>query len=425
MEHLRDLHPDPENRRKHTPRNVGMIVDALQQVGAGRSIVIDEGNVVLAGNATIDAAAEAGITKVKVVEADGNTIIAVRRRGLTPEQKRKLALYDNRAADLAEWNVDQIKADIAEGLDLSAFFGKDELAEILAAQGEPKAGKTDPDDVPAPRATDIKPGDLFELGKHRLLCGDSTKTEDVARVMCAALGDVLVTSPPYNQKIDGFRPSGMHREGGWVAKVGRLAYADSLPEKEYQDQQAAALSVWSVALRDGASIFYNHKNRYREKEVVSPLSWILRGPFKLRQEIIWSRPGSVTQNARMFLPSDERIYWLYKGDDFSFDDSTEIKSWSTVWAVALEANQTHAVGFPVELPERCIRACAPEGGVVVEPYAGSGTTLVASERLGRACRAVEREPVFCQVIVDRWEKFTGQKAHKAGDMAPRLRKRAS
>src|SRR5687767_5061434 len=104
-DHVSDLVPDPNNRRKHNPRNIGMVVDALHQVGAARSIVIDEDNVILAGNGVTEAAAEAGITKVRVVEAAGDELIAVRRSGLTPEQKRALAIFDNRTAELAEWDI--------------------------------------------------------------------------------------------------------------------------------------------------------------------------------------------------------------------------------------------------------------------------------------------------------------------------------
>ena len=127
-EHVKDLIPDPENRRKHTPRTVGLLVDALQKVGAARSIVIDEDGVILAGNATVEAAAEAGITNLKVVEATGNEVVAVRRTGLTDDQKRDLAIYDNRTSELAEWDVDQLMKDVDAGIDLSAFFREDELA---------------------------------------------------------------------------------------------------------------------------------------------------------------------------------------------------------------------------------------------------------------------------------------------------------
>src|SRR6476661_2237868 len=113
--HLKDLVPDPQNRRKRTPRNVGMIVEALHQVGAARSIVIDEAGEILAGNGVVEAAAEAGMTKLHVVDADGTTIVAVRRSGLTPAQKRALAIYDNRAAELAEWDTEQLAADLKNG----------------------------------------------------------------------------------------------------------------------------------------------------------------------------------------------------------------------------------------------------------------------------------------------------------------------
>tara|TARA_R110000765_G_scaffold323997_2_gene415635 strand:- start:3369 stop:4046 length:678 start_codon:yes stop_codon:yes gene_type:complete len=131
LTHIKDLVPDPKNRRKHTPRNVGMIVDALHKVGAARSIVIDENNEVMAGNATVEAAGEAGITKLKIVDAAGDELVAVRRTGLTTDQKRNLAIYDNRTGELAEWDVDQLLKDVETGIDLSSFFSEKELGYVL------------------------------------------------------------------------------------------------------------------------------------------------------------------------------------------------------------------------------------------------------------------------------------------------------
>jgi len=131
--HLGDLTADPNNRRTHNPRNLGMLVDALRKVGASRSIVVDEDGVILAGNGVVEAAAEAGLTKLHIVDADGDTVVAVRRRGLTAGQKRDLALFDNRTAELAEWNIEQLAADLQNGEDLSAFFLPDELEKMLAA----------------------------------------------------------------------------------------------------------------------------------------------------------------------------------------------------------------------------------------------------------------------------------------------------
>lgn len=133
--HLRDLTPDPANARSHTPRNVGEVVASLNEVGAARSIVIDEAGTILAGNATVEAAAEAGITRVQVVDADGETLIAVRRTGLTPEQKTRLALFDNRAAEHATWNTDVLLALAPTGA-LKGMWTDEELAALMASAAD-------------------------------------------------------------------------------------------------------------------------------------------------------------------------------------------------------------------------------------------------------------------------------------------------
>jgi hypothetical protein len=144
--HLKDLKHDPQNARKHTPRNLGMIERSLGQVGTARSIVIDEDGIVLAGNATIEAAAAAGIERVQVVDSDGETLIAVRRTGLTPTQKTDLALFDNRSAELAEWDTD-VLASLGESIDLSQFWTRDELGlqfeqDIALGSDEAADGRT-------------------------------------------------------------------------------------------------------------------------------------------------------------------------------------------------------------------------------------------------------------------------------------------
>ena len=131
-----DLVADPKNRRRHGERNLGMIAEAIDKVGAARSIVIDEANQVLAGNGVLQGAQKAGLRKVQIVDADGDTIIAVRRRGLTAIQKRQLAMYDNRAGELAEWNVEQLREDQRDGLELKPFFFDKEIDALLRVKGE-------------------------------------------------------------------------------------------------------------------------------------------------------------------------------------------------------------------------------------------------------------------------------------------------
>jgi DNA modification methylase len=400
------LIPDARNARKHSAEQVAQIAASMREWGWTNPVLIDEGDRVIAGHGRILAAGRLGFTEAPVMVAEG----------WTEAQKRAYIIADNQLALAAEWDMNLLASEVQGLADWSfdlSLLGFSDLDALLA--GEDNAGLTDPDEAPAlPIRPVSRSGDLWRLGNHRLLCGDSGDASAVEKALGGRLANLVVTSPPYNQKIDGFKPSGMHKEHGWVKKVGTLAYADSIPERDYQQGQRDLLSIWFGVVRDGGAVFYNHKNRYRDKAVVSPLEW-LPGPFVFRQEIIWRRPGSVTQNARMFLPCDERIYWLYKGDDFTFDDSTEIKTWSTVWDISPRPNKDHAVAFPVEIPLRCIRAASMSSDVVLEPFAGSGTTIIAAEMTGRACHALEIAPAYVDVAVERWQAFTGETATLDGD----------
>jgi ParB-like chromosome segregation protein Spo0J len=143
--HVKDLKAPAKNARAHTPRNVGMIADAMREVGAARSIVIDENNAVLAGAGTVEGAADAGITKVQIVDADGDTLVAVRRHGLSDEKKRRLALYDNRTSELSEWDADVLRELPAE--DLDGLFSDAELSDII---DEPVAERVQPIKIDRP-----------------------------------------------------------------------------------------------------------------------------------------------------------------------------------------------------------------------------------------------------------------------------------
>lgn len=153
LDHIKDLTPDPKNARRHSSRGIATIVDGLHQVGAARSIVIDEDGVILAGNGAVEAAAQAGITRVRVVQADGNEIIAVQRKGLTKKQKQLLALYDNRTSELSEWNKDVIQQLANEGLDLHGLWGKGELT--LLGDAPLALDKDDDAKVPPPPTPEV------------------------------------------------------------------------------------------------------------------------------------------------------------------------------------------------------------------------------------------------------------------------------
>ena len=400
------LVPYARNARTHSEQQVNQIAASMREFGFTNPVLVDEQNGLIAGHGRLQAAIKLGLAQVP----------AIRLEGLTAAQKRALVIADNKLAMNAGWDLDLLKVELTDldsaGFDLALTgFSDLELGAMLADKTE---GLTDPDDIPETADPVTELGEVWLLGKHRLVCGDTSNDGAIKTLLAGRSVDLIVTSPPYNQKLDSFKSSGMHKEGNWVDKVGRLAYADSKPEREYQEWQRDLLALWFSVMRDGASVFYNHKNRYRDKRVVTPLEW-LPGPFVFRQEIIWKRPGSVTQNARMFLPCDERMFWLYKGDDFTFNDSTEIKTWSSVWDISPKTNLSHAAAFPIELPTRAIRALSMPDDCIFEPFSGSGTTIIAAEMTGRSCHAIELSPVYVDVAVRRWEAFTGQSATLEGD----------
>lgn len=209
--------------------------------------------------------------------------------------------------------------------------------------------------------------------------------------------DTVVTSPPYNQGIDKFKPSGMHKESRWVDKISS-GYADSMDEKLYQGWQSDILEYLYAATGSCGSVFYNHKHRWRDGIILNPIDWIRRTRWRIRQEIVWARNGSTTMNARMFAPSDERIYWLCK-DLHKWNQ--ECVSYMSVWQIASFAYAEHACAYPIDIPERCIRASTDIGDIVLDPFMGSGTTGVACAKLGRKFIGIEIEPRYFDIACKR------------------------
>jgi DNA modification methylase len=393
MAHLKDLTPDPANRRAHNARNLGMLTDSLHAVGAARSIVIDEDNVILAGNGVVEAAAEAGIENVQIVEADGNTVIAVRRRGLSDEQKRALALYDNRVAELATWNVEQLKLDAAAGLNLQPFWTETERAKLL---GMATAGRSHPDDVPAQRSTDIRAGDLFELGPHRLLCGDSTKAADVARVLRTDRPEMILTDPPYCS--GGFQEAG--RAAGSVGRRGDHKIAnDTLSTRGFIALIKSALGNLDAGV---IYVFTDWRMWVNLFDVAESSG------YGVRNMIVWDKgtPGL----GRGWRAQHELVLCASRVSS-PFDPHV---AQGNVIRCERTGNEHHATEKPVELLA-AILTVTDFAEVVVDPFCGSGSTLIAAEQVGRRFVGLDLEPACVQIAIDRWETFTGNKAIKVGE----------
>ncbi len=208
---------------------------------------------------------------------------------------------------------------------------------------------------------------------------------------------LVFTSPPYNQNLQAFKPSGMHKETNWVKRISS-SYYDTMDEPEYQREQIELLDICHDRATDDGSLFYNHKLRWRDTIPIFPISWLLQTKWKMRQEIVWARDGSVTQNAKMFPPSDERIYWMRNK---SFKWARANPTWMSVWKISSDADTPHPVAFPIELPTRAIVSVTEEGDSVLDPFAGSGTTGRAAKDLGRKCTLIEREERYCEIAARR------------------------
>jgi DNA modification methylase len=403
------LTPDPHNRRTHNARNVAMIAASLTDVGAARSIVIDEHNEILAGNGVVQGATAAGLSKLQIVDADGDTIIAVRRRGLTAAQKRSLAIFDNRAAELAAWNVEQLTADLTNGEDLTAFFLPDELQALLS-DGTAKAGLTDPDTVPDERRTGIVAGDLFELGAHRLLCGDSTTSADVARLCGNQRAGLMNTDPPYGIAFDN-------------AALGptRKKYADIANDKLHDGQLQAFLesafrAATGAALTANAAWYLWHAHLTQGFFAAAAAANVV-----LHRQIIWVKPRLILGRGHYHWKHEPCFMgWVdgHQPPDYGLGKGERTQT--TVWELdgvsqADRETFTHATPKPVALFLIPIVKHLKSDELAYEPFAGSGPQFIAAQQTQRRCFGIEIAPSYCQVIIDRWEAFTGLKAIKVGE----------
>ena len=209
----------------------------------------------------------------------------------------------------------------------------------------------------------------------------------------------VVTSPKYNQSLEKFTASGFKSEGGamWADRISS-SYSDSQDESQYQEDQGYILNLLYDSTKINASLFYNHKCRWRNKTLLHPIDIVRKSKWQIRQEIIWARDGSLTQNARMFPPSEERIYWLRK-DEWVWND--ESNKWMSVWSILSEKNSIHPVAFPIQIPLRAIAATTTISDVVLDPFMGSGTTLRAAKDTGRKAIGIEIEERYCEIAAKR------------------------
>lgn len=389
---IKDIKYDQHNYREHDERNLSIIKKSIQRCGAGRSILLDKNGEIIAGNATYKTLQELGIP-VKIIPTDGKTAIALQRTDLdTNSRKRKeLAAFDNSTSDKVKWNFDNIAADF----DLSELpdFGIEALPDMEPVE------PVEEDDVPdvskaAPRA---KPGDVWQLGEHRLMCGDSTVIADVEKLMAGEKADMVFTDPPYLMGFEG----NVHNDGSKShnAKFGPIKN----DKMSREDGDQFILDIFTVIKEFCNGAYYVSFYRLG-------LDYIFRALDKLKNKykslIIWNKGVHTLSNSDYMSKYEPIVYgWFnehkFYGDRSNFD----------IWDIQrTQKNDLHPTMKPVALVAKAIQNSSKRGGLVLDLFGGSGTSIIASEQTGRKCYTMELDEHYCDVILTRWENLTGKEA---------------
>lgn len=477
---LRDIHPYERNPRIND-KAVEPVMKSIQKDGYRARIIVDKDGVIIAGHTRYEAMKRLGWTEAEVWIADD----------MTPEQIADYRIRDNLTADFAEWDFSELEAEIEEmdlDFDMSEFEGFEGFPDEdgnVSGGADGASVEQDDFDEEMPVSTRAAYGEIYQLGQHRIMCGDSTSAKDFELLMQGERGRMAVTSPPYGvgmeyeeKGIEPWRktifgvidvltkhvrivcwniadlfgtgdqfiePTSMYStermvENGFGLMYARiwkkqganfagvnpyhlvsmkpvqeyewiLGYAkrdfekDFKPIQEYMAKQAEAANLNNEALAQitGARFMYGHW--------FTPHQWAMMDEDNYTKIQKYCRQNGISA----FL--DDYAVIRRKYDDLNIfqktltdDERSEWGQWA-IWDIpTVNKREGHPAAFPVELPARCIKMHSREGDIVVEPFGGSGTTLIACEQLNRKCRLMEREPKYVDVILARWENLTGEKA---------------
>ena len=226
---------------------------------------------------------------------------------------------------------------------------------------------------------------------------------DILSLMNEKSIDIVVTSPPYN-KMEG------KNAGKLVESVVYDSFRDNMSESEYEENQINVLQELHRVLKDDGSVFYNHKNRYFNERMVSPLEWLLQTDFEIRQEIIWNRKIAGNIRGWRFWQVDEKIYWLQKKGANRIELTPQIASLSSVWEIPPQrkSETNHPCSFPIELAQRCLSISEKKDAIVLDPYMGSGTTAIAAKRKGFHYIGCELSEKYIEIAKRRISEETAQ-----------------
>jgi DNA modification methylase len=385
------LVPYARNARTHSDAQIEQVAASIREWGWTNPVLVAEDGGIIAGHCRVLAGRQLGLAEVPVMLATG----------WSEAQKRAYVLADNQLALNAGWNPELLRLELGDlqGLEFNlALIGFD-AAQLAALTANP--GLTDPDEVPEPPAVPIaQRGEVWQLGRHRLMCGDATNAEDVAKALGGVSPHLMVTDPPYGVSYDatwrgraGFSPMGANR-------TGKVTHDDCSDWRE----------AW--ALFPGSIAYVWHGGLHAAQVADSLMS---QG-FQLRAQIIWNK-SVMAMSRGDYHWKHEPCWYGVRGKGYWTGDRTQTTVWDLrspihIMAGSTEQKTPHPTQKPVECMKRPIENNSSPGQAVYDPFVGSGSTIIAAEMTGRACHALEINPTYCDVTIERWQNFTGEKARR-------------
>ena len=379
---IAEIKPYEKNPRKNDEA-VEYVANSIKEFGFKVPIVIGKNGVIVAGHTRYKAAQELGLEKLPCIIADD----------LTEEQVKAFRIADNKVGEFAEWDFDLLGEELDGIFDIDmSDFG----FELNLDENEPQ--EIEEDEVPEEVETRCKLGDIWQLGEHFLICGDSTDPAVIDRLMDGVKADMVFTDPPY----------GVNYEGGVIHgnKINTEHKREKLKNDDV-DIYGGFIRLLGSVIEDGAIyIFYATRNSY---ELFKPLK---ENGIEIHSIIIWNKinTGYADMNSHYKNKYEPCVYACRKGHSLNWHGGT---SECTVWDINKDRdNKLHPTQKPIELPAKAIHNSSKKGDVVLDFFGGSGSTLIACEQLNRKCYTVELDPHYCDVIISRWENFTGKAAVK-------------
>jgi len=388
------------NPRQLTEQQGQDLKDSVQRFGFVDPIIVnsnkDRMNIIIGGHQRCRMAQILDIEKIPVHYIN-----------LNPDKEKELNIRLNK--NTGEWDLDQL-ANHFDNEDLLEWgFSEDELQFFTA--DEFIDGVTDEDEIPEVEEATTKPGDLWLLGEHRVLCGDATISTDVEKLMGGEKADICFTSPPYNSGNADFTYDYKSKKaGGFYAKD-----KDDKTEDEYISFCHSVLLCIYAVIKERHSIFWNVMYNANSRDTYGKVIFSENNPFKLRETIVWNKIGGFPVAGDNILSRNSEFIFLMSNSEKYLSNQTLTKCiywnrWDISNANSQDSENKHKACFPEALPEKAVLDFTKKGMSVIDPFLGSGTTLIACEKTNRKCYGMELDTHYTDVIVKRWEDFTGNKA---------------